>query len=211
MFNSGLLAGIQDVRHMKLVEAASQIPELPELPVAAQQSLKRGVEIAQHDHNQLTCDESGSFHLYTSNENNFYRLMNKACREEDKSSLAPFMRLMKLMLDGYEKLPQQKGIGWRGLNGHNLIGEYAVGQTITWWSWSSISLNMKTAAEYLGKTGLRTLLFIQFKTAANIAAYSAYSSEEEVVLAPGTCLRVKSSAMLSEDLCIIHLAEDSPP
>ncbi len=53
-----------------------------------------------------------------------------------------------------------------------------------------------------------TLLIIEAKSAKEISGYTNFSDEEEVILKPGTQLRVKDNALrYSGGLNVIHLVE----
>ena len=60
---------------------------------------------------------------------------------------------------------------------------------------------------FLGKDGTRTLFSIDVKAGVDLGAYSAFKEEKEVILLPGTVLRVKSIADLGNELVIVDLEQ----
>ena len=59
---------------------------------------------------------------------------------------------------------------------------------------------------FLGKSGKRTQFMIEQRNGIDISPFSMYP-EDEVLLFPGTKLRVKSSASIAPGLIQIHLEE----
>ena len=67
------------------------------------------------------------------------------------------------------------------------------------------------AEEFVGRTGKRTLFNIECTNGKVIKAHSYNSTENEIILMPGTYFRVIGKCSPAEDLHIIHLRETSPP
>ena len=67
--------------------------------------------------------------------------------------------------------------------------------------------------EFLGATGPRTLFAIKCSSGRNIARYSSYVNEKEILLLSGTCLRVENSMVVpgSDGLAIINMEEVKLP
>jgi len=78
-----------------------------------------------------------------------------------------------------------------------------------WWSVTSCSTDLSVVQMYLGDTG--TVFAIEAIQGKCISAYSVFQEEQEVVLMPGTRLRVKSPPLNFENrLFIVHLKEEPP-
>ena len=162
----------------------------------------------------LTCDESASIHLYSMQwsapEDSLYIHLNRALRSVNRQAVLPWFCYLKLFLTALFKLPAHKGIVWRGVRG-DLSKQYKENEYITWWGVSSCSANVKVIENFLGDSGDRTLFAIETTDARNIRAHSFYSKEEEIVLFPGTYLRVTSKIDAAKGLTLIHLREHTPP
>ncbi len=72
----------------------------------------------------------------------------------------------------------------------------------------SCSVSITVVEDFLGPNKDATLLIIEAKSAKEISGYTNFSDEEEVILKPGTQLRVKDNALrYSGGLNVIHLVE----
>ncbi|CAF1405104.1 unnamed protein product [Rotaria sordida] len=65
--------------------------------------------------------------------------------------------------------------------------------------------------QFVGKSGVRTLFNIECINGKAIRAHSHYKKESEILLLPGTYLRVVGKWSPAKDLYIIHLRETSAP
>eukprot|EP00548_Thalassiothrix_antarctica_P005347 CAMPEP_0194155022 /NCGR_PEP_ID=MMETSP0152-20130528/62902_1 /TAXON_ID=1049557 /ORGANISM="Thalassiothrix antarctica, Strain L6-D1" /LENGTH=111 /DNA_ID=CAMNT_0038861567 /DNA_START=129 /DNA_END=464 /DNA_ORIENTATION=+ len=95
---------------------------------------------------------------------------------------------------------------YRGIN-KNLSAQYKVGSDITWWTISSCTSNINVAMGFGGGSANGTMFHVETKTAVSIMELSAYKSEDEYVLAPGTVLQVKKIVKDSEKATQIYLLE----
>jgi hypothetical protein len=162
----------------------------------------------------LTVEEIGAIHLYTQ-ETTLYRTLNAALRDKDRERLKPFFAFLKLLLTALYKLPRVKGMVCRGVKlPIAQLGNYAQGgEEVVWWGFSSTTTNLAPTSQFLGKDGDRTMFHIQLApdtAAVQIHHYSALV-DEEVLLPPGTCLRVESSSNCGNGLHIVVLQQLSPP
>ncbi|CAF3047771.1 unnamed protein product [Rotaria sp. Silwood2] len=169
----------------------------------------------------LTQDESAAIRLYTmewdSNtkaaNGSLYAHLNRNLKEIDRTKLHPWFRYLKLFLTALAKLPvAPRQTVWRGLH-LNLSKDYLPGDKITWWAFSSCttSLNVLESNLYLGNVGTRTLFSIEAINGRTIRAHSHFTTEDEILLLPGTYLEVKSQLNPAPDLYIIHLQQRIPP
>jgi hypothetical protein len=162
--------------------------------------------------NNLTSNESAAIHLYTMQweEPNvsLYTLLNSTLRSERREPLRPWFRYLKLVLTALYKLPSLKSTVWRGVRG-NLSEQYDDDQV--WWGFSSCTESVDVMERFVGKSGVRTLFNIECINGKAIRAHSFFKKESEILLLPGTYLRVVGKWSPAKDLYIIHLREAPAP
>lgn len=162
--------------------------------------------------NGLTSDESAAIHLYTmqwtESHESFYAKLNEALRCQNRKSLIPWFSYLKLLLTALYKLPPFDGTIWRGVRG-NLNDVFE--EDVIWWGVSSCTEKLSIMEEFLGTDGERTLFNIQCSNGKAIRAHSHFENEEEILLMPGTYLRVVGKYKPSKDLHIIQLREARAP
>jgi hypothetical protein len=160
----------------------------------------------------LSSDESAAIHLYTMQweepHPSIYTTLNNILRSEQRESLKPWFRYLKLVLTALYKLPSLKSTIWRGVRG-NLRDQYDDDQV--WWGFSSCTDSVEVMEQFIGKSGVRTLFNIECINGKAIRAHSFYKKENEILLMPGTYLRVVGKWSPAKDLYIIHLREAPPP
>jgi hypothetical protein len=155
---------------------------------------------------ELTLDESAAIYLYTM-PIPFFSKLNDNLRAKDRNALKPWFAFMKLLITALEKLPSLVSTIWRGVDG-NVSSTFANNSEEIWWSINSCSKSPDIVGKYIGTIG--TIFAINALQGKDISAYSAVDVEEEVVLMPGTRLRVNFQPMNFEDrLLIVHLYEES--
>ncbi|CAF2879300.1 unnamed protein product [Rotaria sp. Silwood2] len=159
---------------------------------------------------KLTKDEAATVYLYTmemSENASVYHILNRALCAEDRTELRPWFGYLKLLDSATSKLPDFRGIVWRGVN-QDVSQTFKRGQRITWWSVSSCSRSVDVVSSFLGKTSQSTLFNIECSNGKFIAAYTCYPSEDEVIMMPGTMFKVVSDPLHHHGgLHIIHLKE----
>ena len=157
----------------------------------------------------LTHDESAALYLYTmeGGENSFYRILNHALRSEDRPALKPWFPYLKLFDTAISKLPTFRGNVWRGVEGD--IGKACKqSQDLTWWSVTSCSKSLSTIKDFLPAEKTSTVYMIEVVNGIDISAYTHYPNEDEVLLSPGTQLRVVANSLeWSGGLYLVHLKE----
>ncbi|CAF4839605.1 unnamed protein product, partial [Rotaria sp. Silwood1] len=160
----------------------------------------------------LTSDESASIHLYTLEwpeaHQSVYTLLNEKLRSEKRSELQSWYSYLKLFLTALYKLPSLKKTIWRGIHG-NVMDLYQ--EDFIWWGISSCTETMKVMEKFVGRSGIRTLFMIECINGKAIKSHSFYKDENEILLMPGTYLRVIDKWSPANDLYIIHLQEETPP
>lgn len=199
--------GIRDLPLVSLEEATEPL----ELKVLG---LKEQVKYAKKNchfpsEHGLTKDESAAVYLYTIEATiaNFYEVLNKNLRQRDRSTVRPWLNYLKLFFTAVEKLPLVKGNLWRGVR-VDVSKSFNRDEEFTWWSISSCSLHISVISQFLTHSG--TLFMIEALNGRNISGYSSVSSENEVILLPGTELHVVDNSLdHSSGLHIIHLRQVS--
>jgi hypothetical protein len=153
----------------------------------------------------MTADEIAALYLYTC-ESAFYRQINATLRHPDRTHLSPYSAYLRLFFSAVSRLPNQRASLWRGV-ALDLRAQYPLGRTVTWWGVSSCTSKFAVAKAFLGSRGRRTLFEIAPATAVGIRNFSAFTGEEEFVLAPGTRLKVVDVTGARGGLCTVKLAE----
>jgi hypothetical protein len=95
------------------------------------------------------------------------------------------------------------------MNG-NISSNFVKDKKLTWWGFSSCtrSLEVLSKEEFLGKSGQRTLFYIECINGKSIQNYSYSSSDdEEILLLPGTEFLVTGKKRRGHGLTIVHLRE----
>jgi len=156
---------------------------------------KRGITLASQLAGSPTLPMDSSLYasilLYTSNA--IYRELNKVLRDENRKAIKKYMKYLRLFLEAMATLPQREMTVWRGVS-VDLMTQYKVGHTITWWGVSSCTVDEGVARNFAnGCGGKSTMLTIHAKTACDISEVTFYSHEKESLLAPGTQLVVRSA------------------
>lgn len=132
--------------------------------------------------------EIAALYLYTT-ESVLYRRLNAALRAPNRAAVTPYFAYLRLFFEALAKLDAFEGSLYRGV-ALDLRTRYPRGRTITWWGVSSCTPKLAVARAFLGGGGRRTLFEVTARSAVSIRRFSAFSGEDEYVLAPGTQLEV---------------------
>jgi hypothetical protein len=157
----------------------------------------------------LTQDESAAIMLYTMGwaplDECLYIVLNATLRSSNRKELTPWFLYLRLFLNALSHLPTSSRSVYRGVK-MDLSKQYVKGNKIIWWGFSSCTTTMDVlqSEQFLGKTGIRTLLAIDCFNGKNIRNHSYFSSEDEILLLPATHF-VVSSCLHQTNLIIIHL------
>ncbi|CAF4572333.1 unnamed protein product [Rotaria socialis] len=154
----------------------------------------------------LTLDESAAIYLYTMPISFFYCL-NKSLRAENREELKPWFPFLRLFMSALEKLPSSRTVVWRAIS-KNITTDIKRNEIQTWWSVNSCSTDGNLLKLYFGKES--TIIRIQPLHGKDISEFSAFQSECEIVLPPGTRLRVQSSAFKIEERLFFMDLEEIP-
>lgn len=153
----------------------------------------------------LTADEIAALYLYTC-ESAFYRQINATLRHPDRTRITPYLPYLRLLFSAVSRLPARTEPLWRGV-ALDLRAQYPVGQTVTWWGVSSCTSKLGVAQAFLGGRGKRTIFEVTPVRAVGIRSFSAFTGEEEYILAPGTQLTVTDVRAERGGLCTVRLTE----
>ena len=160
----------------------------------------------------LTTDESASIHLYTmqwaEDQQCMYSLLNEKLRSENRKELRTWHAYLKILLTALYKLPSLKRTIWRGISG-NVSDQYE--EDFIWWGVSSCTETMDILERFIGRSGVRTIFMIECIHGKAIQAHSAHQTENEILLMPGTYVRVISKWSPADNLYMVHLQEAIPP
>ncbi|CAF1298453.1 unnamed protein product [Rotaria magnacalcarata] len=141
--------------------------------------------------NILNIDESAAIYLYTMqvNETSFSRILNQALRSDDQSIVNEYwLKYLQLLWQALKKLPSVRGHVFQCAT-TKIKEKYPKEQIITWWGITSCTQTPdEIVGSLLGKN--LTLLNIKILNGKDISEYSCKSYETEIILLPGTRLRV---------------------
>jgi hypothetical protein len=159
----------------------------------------------------LSADHIAAIHMYTQ-ACDFYRTLNACLRARDRSRVTPFFSYLRLLLEALRQLPAQKRTVYRGVK-LDLSAKFRKGDEPVWWSVTSTSTTMDVlqSKEFCGQDGPRTVFVVQASHARDIAAFSAFASEEELILLPGAQLAVRSVVPMGGGLHLVQMDEVDEP
>ena len=211
-FNTKALSPICGYWNEKLVTLEQALkpiaPLLEQLDRSIQAAKKYCHMPSEHG---LTHDESAALYLYSmeGGDNSFYRVLNQALRSEDRPALKIWFPFLKLFDTALSKLPTVRRNVWRGVVG-DIGRDLKKNEELTWWNISSCSLSVDIIKDFLSTETQSTMFLIEAAHGKDISCYSNYANEDEILLAPGTQLRVIAIAMdLPGRFNVVHLTEVS--
>ncbi len=201
------ITGVFDTPIMDFAEAVSPVAKLlAGLDATVKRSLEFGKKKADSPQaHGMTADEIAALYLYTC-ESAFYRQINAALRHPDRTLSAPYRAYLRLFFSAVSRLPARKESLWRGVS-LDMRPQYPLGRVVTWWGVSSCSSQRGVATGFMGGRGKRTLFEVVPLRAVGIKQFSAFTGEEEFVLAPGTQLKVTDVKAERSGLCTVRLTE----
>ncbi|GHJ45254.1 hypothetical protein Cs7R123_25960 [Catellatospora sp. TT07R-123] len=200
------ITGVFDTPLMDFRDAVAPAARvLPGLTGTVARSHEFGAKQAADLAAPLTADEAAAIFLYTC-ESAFYRQINAALRNPDRAAIVPYLPYLRLLFSAVSRLPVRTEPLWRGVS-LDLRAQYPVGQTVTWWGVSSCTSKLGIAQAFMGGRGKRTLFEVRPARAVGIRSFSAFTGEEEFILAPGTQLTVTEVVAERSGLCTVRLSE----
>ncbi|CAF2738181.1 unnamed protein product [Rotaria sp. Silwood2] len=164
----------------------------------------------------LTVDESAAIRLYTiewvAPHRSLYSMLNHTLKYASRDELRPYFKYMKLFLTALAKLPCVPPLTvWRGVT-KDMSADFPPGTLVTWWAFSSTTTELTVLENkmYLGNTGARTLFSVEAINGRTVRAHSHFTTEDEILLLPGTHMIVRSQFSPASDLHMIHLKQIIP-
>ncbi|WP_405758955.1 ADP-ribosyltransferase domain-containing protein [Streptomyces sp. NBC_00073] len=204
------ITGVFDTPLMDFQDAAAPVAEvLSGLGRHIDRSREFGKRRADETAGHLSADAIAALYLYTC-ESAFYREINAVLRSPDRTKVAPYLPYLRLLFSAVSELPAHTQPLWRGVS-LDLRAQYPLGRTVTWWGVSSCTSELSVARSFLGSRGKRTLFEVTPARAVGIRSFSAFTGEEEYILAPGTQLKVTDVKTERGGLCTIKLTEEDAP
>jgi hypothetical protein len=139
---------------------------------------------------RLTIDESAAIHLYTKDwgKKSLHTVLNQALTSEDYRLIRPWFGFLKLFNTALGKLPSVKDTIWRAVH-IDIVKYFQQNEQITWWNVSSCSFSPVTIRRLLDSHSI--LCSIEVLNGKSIRSFAYDITEDEVLLPPGTRLRVK--------------------
>lgn len=157
----------------------------------------------------LTIDESPSTYLYTKQwhgqQESLYSHLNRTLRTETRENPMPWFSYLKRFLTALPKLPPIEDTIWRVIRA-DVNKEHEIDRTSTWWNFSSCTGKEEICNRFKGLDE-HTKFEIKCINGRNIQKYSSMKMENEILLIPGTCLRVISKHPVGKNRHMIHLEE----
>ncbi|MEV8635715.1 ADP-ribosyltransferase domain-containing protein [Streptosporangium sp. NPDC051023] len=200
------ITGVFDTPLMDFREAVAPVAALLSgLDRHVEQSHRFGEQQVGAAVGALSADEVAALYLYTC-ESAFYRQINATLRNPDRSQIVPYLPYLRLLFAAVSRLPARKEPLWRGVS-LDLRAQYPLGRTVTWWGVSSCTSKLSVAQAFLGRRGKRTLFEVLPARAVGIRSFSAFTGEEEFILAPGTQLEVTDVKVERGGLYTVKLTE----
>ncbi|GGT57941.1 macro domain-containing protein [Streptomyces purpureus] len=200
------ITGVFDTPLMDFLDAVAPLTEvLPGLGRHIDQSREFGKRRADETTGGPSADAIAAVHLYTCG-SRFYREINAVLRSPDRSKAVPYLPYLRLLFSAVSALPTHTQPLWRGVS-LDLRTQYPLGRTVTWWGVSSCTSELGVARSFLGSRGKRTLFEVTPARAVGIRSLSAFTGEEEYILAPGTQLKVTDVKTERGGLCTVKLTE----
>ena len=140
----------------------------------------------------LSKEDIVAVHMYT-HDSALFRIVNTRLRTENREVLKPFLPLLKLLLKALYKLPKVSAMIFRGVKG-DLRADFMAKSLKIWWAFSSCTKDITVLGNtaFAGYDGERTFFLIQASAAFDVSRYSAFPNESELLLAPGSTLKVGS-------------------
>ena len=155
---------------------------------------------------ELTRDESAAIYLYTMklDESSLHELIDKDLGSDDRSIAESWFAYLTLLHTALRKLPNTRMKVWHGVNG-NTLSRIHRGDEVIWWNITSCSTSVDVIKSSLTVGSI--LLLIDTVNGKNISAYSNQPDENEVILCPGTRLRILIDRTDQRPFGEVHLQE----
>ena len=185
---------VDDVRH--------KLEDLKWEPVPVKLEKSETAAIVAYTHDLTQDVQSGNLYFEL---NQMLRQRGVAQRSALKQTWGGFMFYMMV---GLNKLPDFKGVCWRGYNHETrakIIQTYQVGRPIMWGAFTSVTTNIDAAKGFAQNT--RVVFKIVVTAGRDINAYSFFPQEDEILLSPSARFTVSSEPRDEDGFTIIDLVQ----
>lgn len=156
---------------------------------------------------KLTKDESAAIYLYTiqRGNQNVHHVLNQALYLGMHSQIRPWFSFLKLFNTALEKLPTTTATIWRGVKA-NIVQNLRDNDEITWSNFSSCSFSSTVIRHLLDESSI--LCSIEAINGKRIRDFAYDTTQDEVLLLPGTRVRVKEKKLdRSTNKHVLYLEE----
>jgi len=120
--------------------------------------------------------------------------------------LKPFHQYLNLLMSRLSVLPKYRGTVYRGIK-LDLRHIFKPKTLHIWWNLTSCTDTVSGIAEFLDTQGPRTFLDIYTYHGVKISEHSIYPQENEILLPPGTNLKVIDQLDLGNGLVAVQMHE----
>jgi hypothetical protein len=143
---------------------------------------------SEHD---LTEDESVAIYLYANDwgDQSLHRVLNQILQSDDRTKVTPWLGFLKIFNTALKKLPNVKDTIWRGLPIDTAV-KLKENEQLILCSVTSCSLSADVIKCCLNSSSV--LCSIDPLCGKDVCRYTPHVNDQEVLLRPGTRLRVKS-------------------
>ncbi|CAM4791332.1 unnamed protein product [Rotaria magnacalcarata] len=160
----------------------------------------------------LTIDEAAAIYLYTmwsgKPEQAISTQLNRTLRSGTQDELTSWLSYLQLFVTALNKLPSVNGTIWRFARGD--ITSYYRNYCV-WSGFSSCTRIESLFEAFLNRNYVYTIFEIECISGKAIRKYSECPNEDEVLLMPGTRLRVIKKENLSNGFKKVYLQEEGHP
>lgn len=195
------------------VEKQGTIPGVKEAADRILHMAKDAVEFGHLKECGLSVDDVAMIMQYSAEDTvpPFYKELNRVCYDRDRSNAHAYAKSMWLLAHALKKLPRYgKSQVFRGVK-LDLSADYPEGRTVVWHGWVSTTTAIKVleTPQFCGDSGDRTFFIINLTQSQgrDITTFSLIPGEAEVLLPPGTTIKVVSVMSAGSGLTIIQLEE----
>ncbi|MDP2439647.1 MAG: ADP-ribosyltransferase domain-containing protein [archaeon] len=144
----------------------------------------------------------------------FYKKLNETLRNPIRAKLLPYYPYLQIFLSSLRKLRADpaklpsKPL-WRGINA-DLRSAFKLHSTVVWWGVSSCSMDPTVADGFSSGSSMAMVFEIHAQRAVAIASHSAFPTEQEYLLPPGSQLSVTEIRQPQKNRChvILHELDD---
>ena len=168
---------------------------------------------------QLSCDELFAISAYTydfaegNQAGNLYFELNLDLRKRELQQRAEMMQtwgvLMHYFMSGMRKLPDYRGVVYRGYpNKAQVLAEYLLGRPIQWGGFTSTATSLSIAKSFTDLVS-GAIFKITILDGRDLARFSFFPSEGEVLLSPSHRFTVASDPYVQDGYTLVDLVQIS--